>query len=252
MVEALRTALRSQCRELKSMARNNETPRLLPLFRVLSHTHRARAQRSEGRAGLLPFAQGRATQCRFPQAQSPGPRACFGNRQRQCADASLAILEWLEETHPNPPMLPKDPIARAKVRAFAMVIALRDSSGAKSARAQQCPCVGHGDAEVNEWARRTNYDGLAACEKLLADTKGPFCLATRPRWRTSASSRSSATPAASARMSQASSASSKQRQPASPFRPLRKLLGKATRRRIRLSLSQGPAQAGLFCAGRPY
>ena len=32
---------------------------------------------------------------------------------------SLAIIEWLDETHPNPPLLPKDPLRRAKVRAFA-------------------------------------------------------------------------------------------------------------------------------------
>src|SRR5258705_11747102 len=34
---------------------------------------------------------------------------------------SLAIIEWLDETHPNPPLLPKDPLRRAKVRAIAMV-----------------------------------------------------------------------------------------------------------------------------------
>src|ERR1700738_2236960 len=36
---------------------------------------------------------------------------------------SLAIIEWLEETHPAPPLLPKDPLRRAKVRAFAMALA---------------------------------------------------------------------------------------------------------------------------------
>ena len=35
---------------------------------------------------------------------------------------SLAIIEWLDETHPEPPLLPKDPLRRAKVRAFAMVL----------------------------------------------------------------------------------------------------------------------------------
>ncbi|HEV3499096.1 MAG TPA: glutathione S-transferase N-terminal domain-containing protein, partial [Bradyrhizobium sp.] len=32
---------------------------------------------------------------------------------------SLAIIEWLDETHPEPPLLPKDALRRAKVRAFA-------------------------------------------------------------------------------------------------------------------------------------
>jgi maleylacetoacetate isomerase len=36
---------------------------------------------------------------------------------------SLAIIEYLDETHPDPPLLPKDPIARAKVRALAELIA---------------------------------------------------------------------------------------------------------------------------------
>ena len=36
---------------------------------------------------------------------------------------SLAIIDYLDETHPKPPLLPSDPIARANVRAFAQVIA---------------------------------------------------------------------------------------------------------------------------------
>jgi maleylpyruvate isomerase len=36
---------------------------------------------------------------------------------------SLAIIEWLEETIPEPALLPKDPISRAEVRAFALAIA---------------------------------------------------------------------------------------------------------------------------------
>src|SRR6185437_2166668 len=48
----------------------------------------------------------------------------------QCAPAFLAInpqwlaiIEWLDETHPEPPLLPKDPLRRAKVRAFAQALA---------------------------------------------------------------------------------------------------------------------------------
>jgi maleylacetoacetate isomerase len=35
---------------------------------------------------------------------------------------SLAILEYLEETHPEPPMLPKDAVGRARVRALALIV----------------------------------------------------------------------------------------------------------------------------------
>ncbi len=36
---------------------------------------------------------------------------------------SLAIIEYLDETHPNPPLLPKEPIGRAQARALAQIIA---------------------------------------------------------------------------------------------------------------------------------
>ena len=36
---------------------------------------------------------------------------------------SLAIIEYLDETHPEPPLLPKDPIARAQARALAEIVA---------------------------------------------------------------------------------------------------------------------------------
>src|ERR1700752_359599 len=36
---------------------------------------------------------------------------------------SLAIIEWLDEPRPEPPLLPKDPLRRARVRAFALAVA---------------------------------------------------------------------------------------------------------------------------------
>jgi maleylacetoacetate isomerase len=36
---------------------------------------------------------------------------------------SLAIIEWLDETHPSPPLLPKDAAGRARVRALALAVA---------------------------------------------------------------------------------------------------------------------------------
>ena len=41
---------------------------------------------------------------------------------------SLAIIEYLDEVHPEPPLLPADAIERAQVRAFAQIIALRHPS----------------------------------------------------------------------------------------------------------------------------
>src|SRR5881394_4522131 len=36
---------------------------------------------------------------------------------------SLAIIEYLEETHPTPPLLPKDARGRARVRGLALIVA---------------------------------------------------------------------------------------------------------------------------------
>jgi maleylacetoacetate isomerase len=36
---------------------------------------------------------------------------------------SLAIIEYLDETHPNPPLLPRDPCGRARVRGLAQIVA---------------------------------------------------------------------------------------------------------------------------------
>ena len=47
---------------------------------------------------------------------------------------SLAIIEYLDETHPEPPLLPKDPAGRARVRALAA------SSPATSIRSTICGC----------------------------------------------------------------------------------------------------------------
>jgi Glutathione S-transferase len=37
---------------------------------------------------------------------------------------SLAILEWLDEMHPEPPLLPADPWGRARVRSLSQIVAL--------------------------------------------------------------------------------------------------------------------------------
>ncbi|MDB5569150.1 MAG: maleylacetoacetate isomerase [Hyphomicrobiales bacterium] len=93
---------------------------------------------------------------------------------------SLAILEWLEETHPTPPMLPKDPIARARVRAFALAISCDVHPVQNLGVLNKLKAYGIDEARVNQWAAETNHDGLAACEKLIADEAGPFCFGAEP------------------------------------------------------------------------
>jgi maleylpyruvate isomerase len=93
---------------------------------------------------------------------------------------SLAIIEWLEETHPEPPLLPKDPLRRARVRAFAMALAC-DTHPVQNlkvlARLRQ---LGLAEGQVTEWAAWANREGLAACEILVANEPGPFCFGAAP------------------------------------------------------------------------
>jgi maleylpyruvate isomerase len=93
---------------------------------------------------------------------------------------SLAIIEWLDETHPEPPLLPKDPLHRAKVRAFALALAcdVHPVQNLKVlARLRQ---LGLSEAQVTEWAAWANREGLGACETLVAHEPGPFCFGPAP------------------------------------------------------------------------
>ena len=93
---------------------------------------------------------------------------------------SLAIIEWLDETHPSPPLLPRDPLRRAKVRAFALAIAcdIHPVQNLKVlARLRQ---LGLPEQQVTEWAAWVNREGLAACEALIKGEKGPFCFGDKP------------------------------------------------------------------------
>jgi len=96
---------------------------------------------------------------------------------------SLAILEYLEETHPQPPLLPAAPAARARVRSLALAVAceihplnntrvlnyLKDKLGAN-------------DEARDAWYRNWIAVGLAALEARLAGEKETerFCHGATP------------------------------------------------------------------------
>lgn len=90
---------------------------------------------------------------------------------------SLAIIDWLEETRPSPPLLPKDPIRRAKVRAFALAIAC-DTHPVQNLRVlQRVKGLGQDDTA---WARAINLEGLTAVNELIRNENGPFCFGAEP------------------------------------------------------------------------
>ena len=93
---------------------------------------------------------------------------------------SLAIIEWLDETHPEPPLLPKDPLRRAKVRAFADVLACDTHPVQNLKVLARLRELGVPEDKVTAWAGWANREGLSACEKLIANEPGPFCFGTAP------------------------------------------------------------------------
>lgn len=83
---------------------------------------------------------------------------------------SIAIIEYLEETHPNPPLLPKDPVGRARVRALALVIACDIHPLQNQRVTKYLEKEFHADEETRKkWLVRWVSEGFTALEKLLAD-----------------------------------------------------------------------------------
>jgi maleylpyruvate isomerase len=97
---------------------------------------------------------------------------------------SLAICEYLDEVHPAPALLPADPLARAKVRAAAYVIACDIHPVQNLKILNRLRALGHDEDTVNQWARDTIEEGLAAFEALLPARaegfRGAFCFGDTP------------------------------------------------------------------------
>ncbi len=96
---------------------------------------------------------------------------------------SLAIAEYLDETYPEPPLLPVDPRGRARVRALALTIAcdIHPLGNLRVLRQLQRQ-FGASEAQRGEWSRHWMSQGFAAIEALLADdvATGAFCHGDTP------------------------------------------------------------------------
>ena len=111
-----------------------------------------------------------------PQGQVPALEFDDGRVLTQ----SLAIIEWLDETHPEPKLLPHDAFERARVRAFAQVIAC-DMHPVQNLRVlNRLRAMNHGKEDVIAWGQWVIQNGFTACEALIADQPGPFCFGTAP------------------------------------------------------------------------
>ena len=78
---------------------------------------------------------------------------------------SLAIIEYLDETHPEPPLLPRSPTERAQVRAMALVIAcdIHPLNNLRVLNYLRSP-LGHGEEAVNAWYHHWIARGLQILE----------------------------------------------------------------------------------------
>lgn len=118
----------------------------------------------------------------FPGHQTTGlvPLLDVGEAQ---LSQSLAIIEYLDETHPEPPLLPADALGRARVRALALGIAC-DIHPLGNLRVLRY--LVHDlkltDEDKKRWVRHWVETGLAAIERQLESSKptGRFCHGDTP------------------------------------------------------------------------
>jgi maleylpyruvate isomerase len=98
----------------------------------------------------------------------------------QVLTQSLAICEYLDELVPAPPLLPSDPLAKARVRAFAQVIACDIHPVQNLKILNRVRDLGVDSDGVKRWAAQAIEEGFDACAGLIADEPGPFCFGAEP------------------------------------------------------------------------
>jgi maleylpyruvate isomerase len=94
---------------------------------------------------------------------------------------SPAILEWLEDAHPAPALLPTDAIDRARVRAMAALIGcdIHPLNNLRVGKALR-ETFGADQAAVDAWAARWILPGFEALEALVARHGAGWCFGDTP------------------------------------------------------------------------
>ena len=93
---------------------------------------------------------------------------------------SLAIIEYLDETHPEPPLLPRDAAGRARVRALAAIVAcdIHPLNNLRVLRYLHGP-LGHDQGAIETWYNHWIDSGFRALERLLAGDRADRCVLPR-------------------------------------------------------------------------
>lgn len=94
---------------------------------------------------------------------------------------SLAIIEYLDETHPEPPLLPKEPLARARVRSLAFDIAceIHPLNNLRVLR-YLVKDLKVAEEDKDRWYRHWVETGLEVVERRLAATPTRYCHGDTP------------------------------------------------------------------------
>jgi maleylacetoacetate isomerase len=86
---------------------------------------------------------------------------------------SLAIIEYLDETHPEPRLLPRDPAGRARVRSLSLLVACEIHPLNNLRTLQHLRrALGQNEEQINAWYRHWIADGLAKLEADLSRGNG--------------------------------------------------------------------------------
>jgi maleylacetoacetate isomerase len=95
---------------------------------------------------------------------------------------SLAIIEYLDETHPSPALLPRDPKEKAYARSLAlMTVADAHPLLTPRIRNHLAKTFGADAHAVEAWGRHWTAEGLATYERMLAQrAPAPFALGAEP------------------------------------------------------------------------
>jgi maleylacetoacetate isomerase/maleylpyruvate isomerase len=93
---------------------------------------------------------------------------------------SLAILEWLDETHPEPPILPKAALDRQAVRTMALIVACDIHPLNNTRVGRKLNKMGIDAAGILEWTQGWIRDGFDALEPLVARHGRGFAFGETP------------------------------------------------------------------------
>jgi maleylacetoacetate isomerase/maleylpyruvate isomerase len=93
---------------------------------------------------------------------------------------SLAIIEYLDEKHPQPPLVPAEAVARARVRSLSLLIASEIHPLNNLRVLQHLKRLGQTQEQIDTWYRYWIADGLAKLESELDRRAGKFCHGDAP------------------------------------------------------------------------